>query len=162
MKIGVLSDTHIPLSANRLPEKLVNALKGCDLIIHAGDLVELSVIEDLQRICEVKAVQGNMDSTNLKRLLPKRILLDVDGVRIGVTHGSGPSFAVKKKVLEAFDPVPDIIVFGHSHKPLNEIRQGVTMFNPGSATDKFSGGGCTYGLIDIENGKIKTQILKCV
>jgi len=161
MRIGVISDTHIPVSSPRLPGALVDALRQCDIIIHAGDLVEMSVLDELGRISEVKAVHGNMDSAQLKRLLPPKLLLNVEGVNIGVIHGSGPSFSAVEKAIRAFKPLPDVIIFGHSHKPLIEHREGVLLFNPGSATDRMFGKNCTYGIIEIRDGQLMPEILNC-
>ena len=160
MKIGVISDTHIPVSAKKLPKKVYDYFKDCDLIIHAGDLVEKSVIEELEKLAETKAVHGNMDSVDLKKSLPGKIVLDVAGKKIGVTHGSGPPFRVLQRASKAFKEKVDIIIFGHSHSPINEERDGTLFFNPGSATDKVFSKYCSFGIIEIEEGNIRAEIIK--
>lgn len=161
MRIGVLSDTHVPIAAPGLSDELVRALARCDLIVHAGDLVELSVLDKLKTLSEVKAVHGNMDSLRVKNILPPRLLLDVQGLKIGVMHGLGPSFSVPQKVLSAFEPRPDIIIFGHSHKPICKGENGTLLFNPGSATDKVLSKNGTYGIIEFSDGKIRPEIHAC-
>ena len=135
MKIGVIADTHIPVSARELPGEVRDHFKDCDLIIHVGDIVEEWVLEELGKLAETKAVRGNMDSAELKKRLPEKMLLNVSGKKIGVVHGSGPAFKAFKAASEAFRKKPDIIIFGHSHIPFNEERDGILFFNPGSPTD---------------------------
>ncbi len=160
MKIGVIADTHIPVLANKLPRKVYEYFKDCDLIIHAGDLVEMSVLDELGKIAETKAVWGNMDSYEVKRCLPEKILLDVAGKKIGVVHGRGPAFKVVKIASRAFSKKPDIIIFGHSHTPFNEKRDGTLFFNPGSATDNVFPQNCSFGIIEIDGDRIRAEIIK--
>jgi putative phosphoesterase len=160
MKIGVIADTHIPALANKLPQKVYDYFKDCDLIIHAGDLVEASILEELEKIAETKAVWGNMDSYELKRRLPEKIVLDVAGKKIGVVHGRGPAFKVIKTVSEAFSKKPDIIIFGHSHTPFNEKKGDTLFFNPGSATDNVFPQNRSFGIIEIDGDNIRAEIIK--
>ena len=160
MKIIVLSDTHVPVSAKQLPSQVYDALKGCDLIIHAGDIVELSLIRELEKIAPTKAVQGNMDSPDVKDVLPECLVVETAGKRIGVTHGKGPSFKVIQSAGEMFDKKVDVIIFGHSHTPLNEKRGNILYFNPGSPTDKIFAPYRSFGIIEIAGGEIKAEIVK--
>jgi len=91
MIIGVLSDTHIPFFAREIPHEIMDAFRSCDLIVHAGDILELSVIETLQQIAETKAVRGNMDTDEVKKALPESIVFEAGHKKVGVTHGRGPS-----------------------------------------------------------------------
>lgn len=159
MKIGVVSDTHIPVNSCELPPELISALKDCDLIVHAGDLVDLCVIEELQKISKVEAVSGNMDLPKAQAALEKKKILDVGGKKIGLMHGYGnPDGLISVLKKEFFDQKPDIIVFGHSHVPLNEVIDGALFFNPGSATDTVFAPYRSYGIINIEKGEIKAEI----
>lgn len=160
MKIGVISDTHIPIFANKLPKEVTDRLKECDLIIHAGDIVESSAIKDLEKIAEVKAVCGNMDSPELKHTLPEKLVFEVSGKKIGVTHGKGASFKVLKYVEEAFSQNLDIVIFGHSHLPFNEEKNGTLYFNPGSVTDNVFAKHRTFGIIEIDGDDIRAQIIE--
>lgn len=135
MKIGIVSDTHVT-SLAELPEKLLSALAEVELIIHAGDFISIDVLEGLKRLGEVKAVQGNMDSAELKRILPERELLEIEGKRIGIIHGWGSPYGIDDRVGSMFKEV-DAIVYGHSHYSQNELKNGVLFFNPGKARNSF-------------------------
>jgi|SRR4030042_4212775 len=135
MKIGVLSDTHIHLAAE-IPAEVVKAFSKVDLIVHAGDFVGLQVLEGLKRLGEVKAVRGNMDSMELRGLLPEKELLTAEGKKIGIMHGWGGPEGIEQKVREQFDDV-DIIIYGHSHRARNERIGGVLFFNPGPGHRSF-------------------------
>ncbi|HLD88041.1 MAG TPA: metallophosphoesterase family protein, partial [Candidatus Omnitrophota bacterium] len=132
MNIAVVSDTHsLPL-----PQKLLNDLKDFALIIHAGDVCDAATLDALRTLAPVKAVQGNMDEPDLKRKLPLRELLVMDGVKVGVHHGHGPTRDALSNALAQFkDEACDVIIFGHSHQPLKQMSGKTLMFNPGSPND---------------------------
>ncbi|MDY6964354.1 MAG: metallophosphoesterase family protein [Halobacteriota archaeon] len=158
MIIGVISDTHLPVRAKRLPEELVNRLKDVDLILHAGDFEEMNALREIQNIGEVKAVHGNMDSLGLKRELPEKVVFEAEGFKIGITHGSGPPIGLEKRV-KAKLPDVDVIVYGHSHKPKNEVIGGTLFFNPGSPTDKIFAPFKSFGILKIGE-EVKGDIIK--
>jgi putative phosphoesterase len=135
MKIGVVSDTHVT-SLAEIPEKILLALAEVDLIIHAGDFVTKDVLDGLKRLGEVKAVQGNMDSDELKRILPEKELVVIEGKRIGIIHGWGSPYGIDDRVGKMFSDV-DVIVYGHSHYSQNEVKKGILFFNPGRAKNSF-------------------------
>jgi putative phosphoesterase len=135
MRLGVLSDTHVS-SISQLPERVVNALREVDIIIHAGDFVAKEVLDGLRRVGEVRAVWGNMDSDELKELLPEKELLEIEGRRIGIIHGWGSPLGIDDRVGKEFSGV-DIIIYGHSHYAQNETKNGVLFFNPGQARRSF-------------------------
>ena len=135
MKIGVISDTHATSFA-QLPNQILHTLVGVDLIIHTGDFVARDILDGLKRLGEVKAVQGNMDSAELKHILPEKELLEIEGTRIGITHGWGAPYGIDERVGQMFDNV-DIIVYGHSHHSQNEVKNGILFFNPGQAKNSF-------------------------
>lgn len=162
MKIGVVSDTHIPERANALPQKLLEDFKKVDLIIHAGDLIELYVLEELQKVCgRVVAVWGNMDTIPVRNSLPKKEIIKINGKKIGLTHGVGHPNKLIDLVTKIFkDDNVDIIIFGHSHRPLNETRGKIIYFNPGSPTDKVFSPFNSYGILEISGDKIEGKIIK--
>ncbi|MBU1852755.1 MAG: metallophosphatase family protein [Candidatus Omnitrophica bacterium] len=161
MKIGVVSDTHVPEKSCELPAELLDVLKGCNLIVHAGDLVDICVLEDLQKISKVEAVYGNMDSQKVRAVLPDKKTLKVDGKKLCLMHGSGkPDNLIGLLKEEFFSQKPDIIVFGHSHMPMNEYIEGILFFNPGSATDTVFSPYRSYGIIEIVKEKIDAKIHK--
>ncbi len=161
MKIGIISDTHIPVNDSRLPEKLTAVLRKCDLVLHAGDLVELSVVDELKKICRTEAVCGNMDSHKAREALDKKKILNVEGKKICLVHGHGNPDRLVNELEDEFSPEkPDIIVFGHSHVPMNKYLNGILFFNPGSATDTIFAPYRSYGIIEIKKGKIEANIYK--
>jgi putative phosphoesterase len=135
MKIGVISDTHAT-SFDQLPDQILRTLAEVDLIIHAGDFVARDVLDGLKRLGEVKAVAGNMDSAELKRILPEKEILVIEGKRMGIIHGWGSPYGIDDRVGGMFDDV-DIIVYGHSHYSQNEMKKGILFFNPGQAKNSF-------------------------
>jgi len=135
MRIGVISDTHVTSFAE-ISDRILLTLAEVDLIIHAGDFVTKDVLDGLKRLGEVKAVCGNMDSGELRRILPEKELLLIGEKRIGVTHGSGGPYGIEDRVGRMFEDV-DVIVYGHSHQPKNEIKKGILFFNPGRARNSF-------------------------
>jgi len=135
MRIGVISDTHVTSFAE-IPDRILVTLAEVDLIIHAGDFVTKDVLDGLKRLGEVKAVRGNMDSEELKRILPEKELLLLEGKRIGITHGWGGPYGIVDRVGKIFEDV-DVIIFGHSHQSKDEIKKGILFFNPGRARNSF-------------------------
>jgi putative phosphoesterase len=134
MKIGVISDTHLSKPTSELAGLVHTVFADVSMILHAGDLTELEVLEAFSDK-EVIAVTGNMDSMDVRNQLPSERVLEVGGFRIGLTHGWGHPFGVPKKIADTFGDV-DVIVYGHSHRPDNQVRNGILFFNPGA----FSGG----------------------
>ena len=157
MKIAVISDTHsLPL-----PQKLMSALGSVDLIIHAGDVCDLDTLKTLQKIKQVKAVQGNMCDPQVKKKLPLKEYFECEGVKIGVYHGHGPSRDALINAQEQFKDVPvDMVIFGHSHHAFKGDINGVLFFNPGSPNDVVKARFFSYGLIKIDHGKIQAEIIK--
>jgi putative phosphoesterase len=150
LRIAVISDTHVE-SLSHIPTPILMKLAEADLIVHAGDFTEGVVLEELQTLGEVKAVCGNMDSSELKRMLPSKELFTVNGKRIGLIHGSEGPWEIAKRIRSVFDDV-DIIIYGHSHESYNKVIQGSLLFNPGPA--RYS-----YGLLTIKEG-VKAEIIR--
>ena len=161
IRIGVIADTHIPDRASAIPQKILDDFKNVNMVIHLGDIVEFSVLEQLKAVCgNVEAVWGNMDSLEVKEKLPERVIIKVGKYKIGITHGFGHPKKLVNLVARKFKKDElDIILFGHSHLPFNEQRDGILFFNPGSATDKIFSPFNSYGIIEIDD-KIKAQIIK--
>ncbi len=137
MRIGVLADTHIPKTAKAIPEKVLKAFNDVQLIIHAGDIVEEPVLRQLEMVAPVVAVYGNRDSETLKRILPEKKIIELEGFRIGIFHGHGDKGTTMQRLPGFFQGVSlDCIIFGHSHIPYIEKINGILYFNPGSPTVK--------------------------
>lgn len=161
VRIGVISDTHIPSAAKEIPPQILEAFKKVDMIIHAGDFIDCAVLEQLKNVCKnVTAVYGNMDPNNLKDTLPRKEIIKIDNFKIGVMHGWGAPNKLTEIMQEEFknDNV-NIVIFGHSHSPLNEKKEGILYFNPGSPTDKVFAVFNSYGIIEI-NDEIKAKIVR--
>ena len=174
MKIGVLSDTHLSAPsglAGTVKHKIRNRrtlddlrniiaehFAGVERILHAGDFVEEAVLEMLQDFAPVDAVRGNMDGIQLQNALPSRRIVELEGFTIGLVHGDGAPQGIVERVRQHFDKV-DAIVFGHSHQPLNERRNGVLYFNPGSPTDRFFAPYNSIGLLELTD-KIRGTIIR--
>lgn len=170
-RIGVLADTHVPVKARALPARVLRAFEGVDLILHAGDLIDARVIEDLSRIAPVEAVAGNNDPRDLADRLGWRKVLEVAGVRIGLVHGHrGRGRNTPDRAAHAFAREPDIaaVVFGHSHLPLlappgarahaKSPPLPFFLFNPGSPTDRRHAPRCSFGTLWVEeDGSVRAE-----
>ena len=136
MNIAILSDTHLPSGRRRLPEACLQRLRAADLIVHAGDFVAASVLQELAGLGPpLAAVHGNVDDAAVLRRLPARRTVDAGGERIGLIHDAGPARGRLERLRARF-PDCSAVVFGHSHIPLHEDRDGFQIFNPGSPTDR--------------------------
>ncbi len=148
MVIGVISDTHGLLR----PEAL-EALRGCDHIIHAGDVGDRKILDELQEVAPVTAVCGNVDRGKWARALPKTDVVQANGISIYVLH-----------ILAELDLKPEAaglaaVIHGHSHMPKLEVRNGVLYFNPGSAGPRRFRLPVTVGHLAVENGSIQGKII---
>ena len=158
MKIGVISDTHIPVMCDKLPGALKKHFKDVDMIIHAGDIVDQGCIDKLYDYCDnIIAVCGNMDCAQLQGTLPTKKIIKAGKFTIGITHGWGPAHGITDRICNEFKDV-DIIIFGHTHKAMNEMKKNVLFFNPGSATCMLSEHR-SIGIIEL-NGKINSKIIE--
>lgn len=158
-RIGVISDTHIP-QFKQLPEAVWTHFAEVELIIHAGDLSRLSVIDELELLAPVVAVQGNIEEDEVVRALPIKRELLVGGLRIGIVHILGDAQNRAKAARREF-PSARCVVFGHSHNPYNQDYDGQLLFNPGSATDRRRQPTCSIGrlLIDDEDHSVQGEII---
>lgn len=157
MKVGIVSDTHIPKKAKALPNILIQAFRDVDHIIHAGDITSLEVLDDLYSMAPVTAVSGNIDPDKIKAILELKEIITLDGFRIGVTHGHGDSGRTLDRAIKCFknDSV-DCIIFGHSHIPYCKYSNNILLFNPGSPTDKRKNEMYSFGIIELGN-EMKAQ-----
>lgn len=159
MKIVVLSDTHLPKKNKGLPARLIEELRGADLIIHAGDWQTLDVYKELQTYARVEGVYGNVDNEEIAGLLPDKKVVEVCGFRIGITHGHGKGQTTEKRAIAAFeDEKVDCIIFGHSHIPAMRYEGDLLLFNPGSPTDKRRQKLFSFGVISISDKMVAEHI----
>jgi len=138
-RIAILSDTHMPRGARALPPICVERCRSADLLLHAGDLMRLSVLRELEALGPpVHAVHGNVDDAEVRAVLPERRTVELPGgVRIGMVHDAGPKTGRLARLRRAF-PDHAAVVFGHSHLPLHERDpgDGFQILNPGSPTER--------------------------
>ena len=157
-RVVIVADTHIPKAAPGLSRKLLEAFQGADLILHAGDLIVLSVLDELRSLAPTAAVAGNMDRPQVNAVLPEKRVLEVEGKLIGIIHGWGPPVGIERRVLSRFSGV-DAVVFGHTHKPLVEWRKGVLLLNPGTPNDRRFSKRLSYATLEIVDGELKPEII---
>jgi len=170
MKVGLISDTH--LSSGVMPQAIMDAFQGVDLILHAGDVVTLPMLRHLEAIAPVTAVQGNMDMLGVRLYLPVKTVIEAEGHQIGLIHGHGvpnPNQVLASPLdlsvmhdylLSEFqDEQVDCIVYGHTHQAHLGSYQGVLIINPGSAT-RGSGGQATLGALTVGREGIQGEIIQ--
>ncbi len=162
MKIGVVSDTHIPVVAPSIPQRVLEvfAREGVSLILHAGDVVSEEGLYDLMSVAPVRAVAGNMDRPSIRDSYPDVDVFEVEGVRFLLTHGWGDPFTLPRRILETYrNRGVRVMVFGHSHRPFNEEVEGVLLFNPGSPTDTIYAPRRSFGILEVEEGRVSGSII---
>ncbi len=156
MRIGLISDTHIPEHAKDLPDQLKKVFSDVDLILHAGDVYKVSVLDELEGIAPVLAAEGDDDYYEVisdNRVKEKHIL-DIDGVTIWLRHAITYAWDEGEKR-------PDVIVSGHTHRATMEKKEGVLLVNPGSATfPDYQHKLGTVALLTINSGKAEAQIIQ--
>jgi putative phosphoesterase len=150
----VLADTHLRTGGRRsLPEGAYRALDGADLILHAGDVLDEGVLEGLRSIAPVHAVLGNND-IGLVGVLPVSLVVDVGGVRVAMIHDSGSEAGRRARLHRRFPDAP-IVVFGHSHRPVDDAGlMGQRLFNPGSPTERRGSPHPTIGVLEVGGGEL--------
>lgn len=150
LKIGVISDTHIPRRVKALPEIVLETFKDVTHIIHAGDIMSMEVINKLEELAPVTAVAGNLDSPELYKKLGDKRILSFGNFKIGIFHGHGDKGKTVDRAISCFkDDNVNCIVFGHSHIPYCQYHDDILIFNPGSPTDKRRNKYFSVGLMDI-------------
>lgn len=155
----MLSDTHIPDHAKALPRELLGPLKRADLVLHAGDVTSAVVLDELQAFAPVHVAMGNNDGRGVAAWgALDEVRLELDGVQVAMVHDSGPRAGREPRLRRRF-PDSRLIVFGHSHIPIDHEDGGVRFFNPGSPTWKRRQPLPTYGWITIVRGRIRTRIV---
>ena len=159
MLLALIADTHLPRGSRRLPEPCLEVLGSADLIVHAGDFSLRSVLADLREMGPVVAVHGNVDSPELRRELPEELSIRLDGVVLGLIHDAGPAKGRLGRLRARF-PDADAVVFGHSHMPLHEERDGFQIFNPGSPTERRRAPYRSIGEATVAEGRIEFRHLR--
>ena len=153
---AVIADTHIPRSAKALPEALLPHLERADLILHAGDLMDPTLLEDLAAYAAVRAVRGNLDPPEAR--LPETLQFEFGGVTIAMIHDSGRKQGRHNRMRRRY-PGARVVVFGHSHIPWLEDEGGLLLLNPGSPTNRRRQPEHTFALLRVGGGKVRAEML---
>ena len=154
LKVLALADTHAPRRWKGVPQSLLEPLQSCDLILHAGDVCTPNVLDELSVFAPVHAVLGNNDGDDVAEWgAPTELELELEGVRVAMIHIAGPKQGRGRRMGRQF-PDADIVVFGHSHMPVDIVEDGTHLFNPGSPTDPRREPVGSYGWLELGDGRI--------
>jgi uncharacterized protein len=154
MRVVVLADTHAPRRWKSCPPPVAEQLRGADLILHAGDVCTASVLDELAQYAPVLAVVGNNDGPDVAAWgAPPTLQADLDGLQVAMIHDSGAAVGRLRRLRRMF-PSAGLVVFGHSHIPLDDEASGLRIFNPGSPTDRRRQPHGTVGVLRIESGQV--------
>ncbi|MET0449114.1 MAG: metallophosphoesterase [Aeromicrobium sp.] len=154
-RILLLADTHVPKRARALPEQVWQEVDRADVVVHAGDWVEVSLLDELaDRSRRLVGVHGNNDGPDLQARLPLVAREVIDGVRLAVVHETGAATGRERRCDEEF-PETDVLVFGHSHIPWDTTTpNGLRLLNPGSPTDRRRQPHCTLMTAQFVDGAV--------
>ncbi len=163
--IGLISDTHLPSRRKSLPKEVIKTFQNAkvDMIIHAGDFEDLSAIQMLEKIAPLTAVQGNMCNSEVKNKFPMKKVVKIEGLTIGITHGTGGPKGYYERVVDMFkdeSSTPDIIISGHTHQPEAKLVNGVQVINPGSPTDKYFAPRNTVAILEIKGTEFDYRFIE--
>jgi hypothetical protein len=154
MRVAVLADTHAPRRWRSCPAPVAEQLRGVDLILHAGDVCIPAVLDELAGFAPVRVVRGNNDGPDVAAWgAPDTLELDAAGLRLAMVHDAGPAQGRPGRLRRQF-PAADLVIFGHSHIPLDHSEAGRRIFNPGSPTDRRRQPRGTVGLLEISAGHL--------
>ena len=159
-KLVLIADTHVPKRARNLPAELWQAVDDADVVVHAGDWVDVRLLDELERRAErLVAVHGNNDGPELSSRLPLVARVELDGVRLAVVHETGDAKGRERRCEEEYGDV-DVLVFGHSHIPWDTVTPGgLRLLNPGSPTDRRRQPYCTYLTARTADGRLQDVVL---
>jgi putative phosphoesterase len=162
MRVGVVSDTHLPRFGDQLPAALLRGLgaEGVERILHLGDFTGPEIPRLFETVAPLEAVAGNNDPATLVRRFGRRKVVTLDGVRVGMVHGDGTQGTTVTRSLRTFEhEAVDVICFGHSHRPVCERRGEVWIVNPGSPTDKRTERRYSYAILDIQGARAEPRLV---
>ncbi len=155
MRLLLISDTHLPVRAKKLPAEVWAAVDDADVVIHAGDWVNVELLDELtDRAKRLIGCWGNNDGPLLRARLPEAARVTLDGLSVAVVHETGAAKGREERCERAYPDV-DLLVFGHSHIPWNTTSpRGLRLLNPGSPTDRRRQPYCTYQTAEIASGRL--------
>lgn len=160
MRLLLIADTHVPRRARDLPAQVWDLVDATDLVVHAGDWVDVALLDALQaRAAALLGCWGNNDGPQLRARLPEVAHRTVQGLRLAVVHDTGPA-AGRERRADAAHPDVDLLVFGHSHIPWDSTTpRGTRLLNPGSPTDRRQQPACTYLTAQVDDGRLHDVVL---
>ena len=160
MRLLLIADTHVPKRARDLPTQVWDEVSNADVVLHAGDWVEASLLDELEkRAKRLVACWGNNDGTELRRRLPERADATLGGLRFTVVHETGSATGREARMATDY-PDTDVLVFGHSHIPWDTTaKTGLRLLNPGSPTDRRRQPFCTYMTATVANAALSDVVL---
>ncbi|WP_433159599.1 metallophosphoesterase family protein [Kribbella sp. CA-247076] len=160
MRLVLISDTHLPVRAKKLPDQVWDAIDQADVVIHAGDWVSVALLDELEaRAARLIGCWGNNDGPELRARLPEVARVTLDGVSLAVVHETGSAKGREERCEKAY-PGVDVLVFGHSHIPWDTTNAGgLRLLNPGSPTDRRRQPFCTYQTATITSGRLEKVAL---
>jgi uncharacterized protein len=133
--LALVGDTHLPRGSRRLPDACVAVLREASVVLHLGDFTAASVLEELRELAPIEAVHGNMDEQPLREALPEQLVVEAEGLLIGLVHDPGPASGRHERLRRLF-PDCGLVAYGHTHLPEATFVDGVWFVNPGSPTER--------------------------
>jgi uncharacterized protein len=160
LQLTIVSDTHVPARARRLPDEVWAAAEAADVVVHAGDWVDVALLDAFEARCRrLVGVYGNNDPAPLRARLPEVAEVELEGLRLAVIHETGPATGREDRCAKVFHDT-DVLVFGHSHIPWDSVApSGLRLINPGSPTDRRRQPHCTYLTATVEAGALRDVVL---
>jgi putative phosphoesterase len=159
VNVLVLADTHVPDHARALPETLTPHLEWAELILHGGDVTSAATLAELETHAPVRAVCGNIDRWELREQLPETLGLQLGTASVAMIHDSGPREGRERRLRGRF-PEAELIIFAHSHQPVNDVVDGVRFLNPGSPTWKRRAPAPTVARLVAGDGPLEPQLIE--
>jgi uncharacterized protein len=162
-RLLIIADTHVPKRARDLPRELWREVETADVVLHAGDWVEVGLLDELEaRANRLVGVWGNNDHGELRRRLPEVARVEIEGLRFGVVHETGPAKGREARCSAQY-PELDVLVFGHSHIPWDTpAPNGLRLLNPGSPTDRRRQPHCTYLTATAQDAQLRDVTLHAI
>lgn len=160
MRLLIVADTHLPKRARALSPTIWREAEAADVVVHAGDWVEVSLLDEMESRCRrLIGVYGNNDGPALRARLPEVARADLAGLRLAVVHETGAAKGREERCVRSF-PDTDVLVFGHSHIPWDTVAlNGMRLLNPGSPTDRRRQPECTYLTARVDHGRLTDVVL---
>ncbi len=157
--VYLISDTHVPERREEIPKEFLSLLKPEDIVLHAGDWTSAATLKLLQQKAKVFGVWGNMDDGAIRKELPEKTIVEIQNFKIGITHGFGAPEGMVEKVRTRFLEQVDMILFGHTHVPHREEKEGILFFNPGSLSFNNDRRELTYAILEIKDNELAPRLI---